>query len=86
MRAALSAGRLHAVVHDAPILRYYANGEGRGSARVVGGVFKPEKYGIVFAQGSSMVEPVNRALLALRENGRYDEIYRRWFGNTASDD
>ncbi|MCB1923645.1 MAG: transporter substrate-binding domain-containing protein [Gammaproteobacteria bacterium] len=84
--AALSAGKLHAVVHDAPILRYYANGEGRGSARVVGGVFKPEKYGIVFAQGSSMVEPVNRALLALRENGRYDEIYRRWFGNTASDD
>ncbi|MDJ0741565.1 MAG: transporter substrate-binding domain-containing protein [Gammaproteobacteria bacterium] len=79
--AALEAGRLDAVVHDAPVLRYFATADGKGVSRVVGGVFKPEKYGIVLAQGSPQVEDVNRALLALRENGRYDEIYRRWFGD-----
>lgn len=79
--AALEAGRLDAVVHDAPVLRYFAAADGKGVSRVVGGIFKPEKYGIVLAQGSPHVEDVNRALLALRENGRYDEIYRRWFGD-----
>lgn len=85
MFAALRAGKLDALVHDAPVLRYYAAAEGRGTSRVVGSIFKPEKYGIVMAQGSRHVEPVNRALLALRENGSYNEIYRRWFGATASD-
>lgn len=85
MFAAIGKGGLDAIVHDAPVLRYFATTQGRGTTRVVGSVFKPEKYGIVMAQGSRYVEPVNRALLALRENGSYDEIYRRWFGATASD-
>lgn len=79
------AGRLDAVVHDSPVLRYFAATDGRGTTRVVGPVFKPEKYGIAFVQGSERVEPVNRVLLELRENGSYDEIYRRWFGATAGD-
>ncbi len=80
----LKRGKLDAVVHDAPILRYYAADEGRGTTRVVGEPFKREKYGILFPQGSGRVEVVNRALLSLRENGTYDEIYQRWFGRTGS--
>lgn len=82
---ALRAGRLDAVVHDAPVLRFHAANEGRGTTRVVGDVFKPEKYGIVFPQGSGRVEAVNRALLALREDGSYDRIYRRWFSADSGD-
>jgi glutamine transport system substrate-binding protein len=46
----------------------------------VGAVLRPEKYGIALQQGSRYREPLDRVLLAMREDGRYDEIYRRWFG------
>ncbi|WP_282152931.1 transporter substrate-binding domain-containing protein [Ruegeria atlantica] len=71
---------LDAVVFDAPILSYYAAHEGRRIASMTGGVFLRENYGIAFPTGSPLVEDVNQALLALREDGTYDEIYRKWFG------
>ncbi len=71
---------LDAVVFDAPILSYYANHEGRRIATMTGGVFLRENYGMAFPSGSPLVEDVNQALLSLREDGTYDEIYRKWFG------
>ena len=47
---------------------------------MTGGVFLRENYGIVFPTGSPLVEDVNQALLGLREDGTYDQIYRKWFG------
>ncbi len=82
---ALTNGKLDAVVHDAPVLRYFSATRGRGHARVVGQIFKPEKYGILFPQGSARVETLNRALLSLREDGSYHRIYTRWFGASARD-
>jgi glutamine transport system substrate-binding protein len=32
------------------------------------------------AKDSPLVEPVNEALAALREDGAYDEQYETWFG------
>ncbi len=71
---------LDAVVFDAPILSYYASHEGRRMATMTGGIFLRENYGIAFPTGSPLVEDVNQALLSLREDGTYDEIYRKWFG------
>ncbi len=76
------AGKLDAVVFDAPVLAYYANTRGREKGRLAGAVFRPENYGIALPQGSPLAEPINRSLLNLRENGTYDEIYRKWFGST----
>lgn len=78
--AGFEAGEVDAVVFDAPILSYYASHEGRDLAAMAGGVFLRENYGIVFPTGSPLVEEVNQALLALREDGTYDDIYRKWFG------
>lgn len=78
--ADFEAGKIDAVVFDAPVLSYYVTHDGAGRANMVGPVFRRENYGILFPTGSSLVEDVNRALLALRENGTYDEIYRKWFG------
>ncbi|WP_170783110.1 transporter substrate-binding domain-containing protein [Ruegeria lacuscaerulensis] len=78
--AAFEAEDLDAVVFDAPILSYYATHQGRRFASMTGGIFLRENYGIVFPTGSPLVEDVNQALLALREDGTYDEIYRKWFG------
>jgi polar amino acid transport system substrate-binding protein len=76
----LLAGRAEAVVYDSPVLLYYANHEGKGRAQVVGGVFRKEDYGIVFRSHSAYRKPINTALLALKEDGTYDRIYDRWFG------
>ncbi len=81
MITAFESSELDAVVFDAPILSYYASHEGRRIATVTGGVFLRENYGIAFPTGSPLVEDVNQALLALREDGTYDEIYRNWFGS-----
>ncbi len=76
---AFESGALEAVVFDAPILAYYVN-TSDGDAALAGPVFLRENYGIVLPSGSDLAEPLNQSLLRLRENGRYDEIYRKWFG------
>jgi len=40
------------------------------------------QYGIGFPKGSELVAPVNQVLANMREDGRYDEIYMKWFGTT----
>lgn len=76
---ALEAGRIDAVVFDAPVLMYHAATAGRGKVEVVGPVFKKESYGIVLPQGSELRKPINAALLKMRESGKFDALYRRWF-------
>ncbi len=80
--AGFEAGELEAVVFDAPILAYYVNTIGRHDAQLTGSVFLPENYGIALRSGSDLSEPINLALLALREDGTYDRLYRKWFGIT----
>lgn len=79
--ADFEAGAIDAVVFDAPILSYYATHDGRDVATMTGAVFLRENYGIVFSSGSPLVEEVNQALLALREDGTYDALHRDWFGS-----
>ena len=78
-------GQVDAVVYDSPIVQYYMKNEGAGKVVLVGELFEPQYYGIAFPEGSALREPVNRALLKLRERhyGKciYDEIYQKWFGN-----
>ena len=76
---ALEKGKLEAVVFDAPVLLYYASTGGRGKVRVVGTMFKKENYGVVFPRGSELRKKVNEALLKMREDGSYDDLYSRWF-------
>jgi polar amino acid transport system substrate-binding protein len=76
----LEKGRVQAVVFDAPVLLYHASHEGSGKVQVVGSVFRPEDYGIVFPTGSPLRKRVNGALLNLRENGTYQDLYEKWFG------
>lgn len=79
--AAFEDGQVDAVVFDAPVLAFYANNDGRDKAEMVGGMFRRESYGFALPSGSPLLEPVNRALLKLREDGTYDRIYRKYFGN-----
>jgi polar amino acid transport system substrate-binding protein len=46
---------------------------------LVGLPFRKEDYGIVFLAGSPLRKQVNNALLAMREDGSYQQIYDKWF-------
>lgn len=78
---ALETGGIDAVVHDAPILAYYAATKGKGVVRTAGKIFRPEKYGIALPQGSPLVELINRNLLKMREDGTYLALVQKWFGD-----
>lgn len=77
---ALLDKQVDAVVFDTPVLLYYTAHEGKGRVQVVSGVFHKEDYGIVFPTNSPLRKQVNEALLALREDGTYEDIYNKWFG------
>jgi len=81
---ALQQNHAEAVVYDAPVLLYYASHEGKGKVQVVGPIFRKESYGIVFPSDSAYRKPVNEALLLLKENGTYDQLYKKWFGGEGS--
>jgi ABC-type amino acid transport substrate-binding protein len=75
----LMQGEVQAIVFDAPTLQYWAAKRGNGVLAVVGPIFRPEKYGIAVANGSSLRKPINEALLAMYEDGTYERIYDKWF-------
>ncbi|MFT6527752.1 MAG: polar amino acid transport system substrate-binding protein [Celeribacter sp.] len=78
---AFEADKIDAVVFDAPILAYYVNSQKNNHARLVGQVFLAENYGIALPSNSPLSEQINQSLLELRENGTYDRVYKKWFGN-----
>lgn len=78
-RRMLMQGDVQAIVFDAPTLQYWAAKRGNGVFAVVGPVFKPEKYGIAVGNGSALRKSINEALLAMYEDGTYDQIYAKWF-------
>ncbi|MEE9313656.1 MAG: transporter substrate-binding domain-containing protein [Rhizobiaceae bacterium] len=76
----LSKGKIEAIVHDAPVLLFYAGQEGAGKTKIAGSVFQEEDYGIVLPNDSKLREPINRAILNLFESGEYAALYAKWFG------
>lgn len=81
----LRTGRVDAAMHDTPNVLYYIATAGDGQVKAVGEQMMAHEYGIAFPKGSELVEPVNQALAAMREDGRYDEIYAKWFGESPSE-
>ena len=71
-----------ALVFDSPVLVNYLMSGGAKWAETVGEVFDKQNYGFVLPKGSSLRKDVNLAILMLRENGAYDTLYKKWFGET----
>ncbi len=80
MLAAFVGGTTDAVVFDGPILAYYLIEDLAGKARLIDKVYRPENYGIALPEGSALREEINRALLAMREDGSYSALVDKWFG------
>ncbi len=90
---ALINGQVAAVVNDNTVNAQFANDqdavvmlEGEGAAAEAGQDAPPyltltvENYGIAFREDDDeFLEAVNEALAAVKESGRYDEIYSKYF-------
>jgi polar amino acid transport system substrate-binding protein len=80
-KAALDADQLDGIVVDLPTAYYIAAVEIEGA--VIAAQFgptaaAPDQYGMLFAEGNSLVACVNTALGALRAAGRLDALEEEW--------
>lgn len=78
--AALLSNQVDAIIAPRHLLLYYASHEGQGKVQVVGVPFREQFYAIVMPEDSPYRKSVNQAILTLKENGTYREIYRKWAG------
>ncbi len=78
--ALLENDSVQAIVYDAPVLLYYASTAGKGKVETVGATFQEETYGIALPIGSPLRKQINEALLTLKQDGTYDTLYQKWFG------
>ncbi|MTI80410.1 MAG: glutamine ABC transporter substrate-binding protein GlnH [Firmicutes bacterium] len=69
-----------AVIFDSPNVMFFAKDKGKGQVKPVGDILQGQQYGIAFPKGSELVPEVNEALEKIFENGTYNEIYKKWFG------
>jgi polar amino acid transport system substrate-binding protein len=79
---ALLAGRVQAVLADAPNLRYVARSERyAGRITVLPQIFQTEPYGIALRDGSPWRRPVDRALLHRLASPAWRDLVYRYLGS-----
>jgi arginine/lysine/histidine/glutamine transport system substrate-binding and permease protein len=76
----LSNGNVDAAINDAPILLYAIKTGNVENLKVLSPLLTEEYYGIALPKGSANLEKVNQGLTALISNGKYAELYQKWFG------
>jgi polar amino acid transport system substrate-binding protein len=77
---ALAAGRVDAVVYDAPILQYLIHQKYSDDLAMLPGTFERQDYAIALSQGSTLRENINRALLANLSEPWWRETNHRYLG------
>ncbi len=77
---ALADGRLDAFVHDAPILRYYAQQEFRDTAHVLPVTFAEQYYGIALPMGHPDRNRMNQVLLDYLASSEWEQLNQRYLG------
>lgn len=78
----LISGGADAVVADNGVVEEYAKNNPNQKLVVIEdeNSFEKEYYGIMFPKGSNLVTEFNKAINTMFENGKYEDIYKKWFG------
>ncbi|MBR1421236.1 MAG: basic amino acid ABC transporter substrate-binding protein [Selenomonadaceae bacterium] len=80
----LQAGNVDAVINDRPVNDYAIKEGGITGLKDLPQMLTEEEYGIAMAKDNSdLKKQVNDALKKLHENGEYDKIFAKWFGDKA---
>ena len=77
LEAAMNAGQIDGLVVDLPAAYYITAAQVEGS--IIAGQFEaaaaaPDEYGLLFADGNSLVACVNEALKEMKDNGKLQEL------------
>ncbi len=77
----LEKGGVDAVVNDHAVTAYYIKTTGKDKTKMVGELFSADDhYGIAVKKGNAeMLKVINEGLGKIKANGKYDEIYKKWF-------
>ncbi|WP_277302497.1 basic amino acid ABC transporter substrate-binding protein [Veillonella caviae] len=68
------------VINDTPVNEFYVANKGRGIAKVVGEDYDAAPLGIAVKKGNTeLLDKINSGLAKIKENGKYREIYKKWF-------
>ncbi len=78
---AVKDGRIDTFVHDAPIIQYLAQSEYPNDVRVLPNTFNEQYFGIALPRGSELREPINRVILNLIGDDRWNDIRHRYLGD-----
>lgn len=77
----LKAGGVDAVVNDRPVNDYYITKNNAQGVKALEEKLTAEDYGIAIGKDNKeLQQKVNDALKKLKENGEYDKIFAKWFG------
>jgi len=77
----LEAGRVDAVIADEVLARYYIQQKNQEDYKILDDDFGSEEYGIEDRkEDKELLEMINNTLTDMRNDGSYDEIYEKWFG------
>ena len=69
------------VINDTPVNEYYLNNKGRGIAKVTCEDYDAAPLGIAVKKGNTeLLDKINDGLAKIKANGKYAEIYKKWFG------
>jgi len=80
----LEHGDVSFVVHDLPLLQFFAIENPDAKVFISSKTFIPQNYGITFSEGSPLFKDCNTALLELLEDkdSEYYFLHDKWFGIT----
>jgi polar amino acid transport system substrate-binding protein len=77
----LKAGGVDAVVNDRPVNDYYIVKSGETGVRSLNELLSSEDYGMAMnKKDAELQKKIDAALETLKQNGEYDKIYAKWFG------
>jgi ABC-type amino acid transport substrate-binding protein len=78
---ALANGDVDAAMADGPTAVDIVKANPEMDLTVLDGVYTEEQYGIaVNPERQDVLEAINEGLAAVKESGKYDEIYDKYFG------
>jgi polar amino acid transport system substrate-binding protein len=75
---ALKTGDVDLVLTDSTAGKGYVDASG-GALKLIGGPLGTEDFGFIFPKGSDLVAPVNAAIAALKADGTFDALNKKWF-------
>ncbi|NSZ18167.1 transporter substrate-binding domain-containing protein [Agrobacterium vitis] len=75
---ALKTGDVDLVLTDSTAGKGYVDASG-GALKIIGEPLGTEDFGFIFQKGSDLVKPINAAIAALKADGTFDALNKKWF-------